>query len=205
MIMCLSVVHVPQTIFLRNLRLTLARRLPFFALINLVFFGSVLIGVFFAQPATPPLSEKFAPPSFFPLLQSDLPTLVVVIFLSNLVLSAFLLLTLTGMVFFAIPVVVLVWRAWDWSNMISQLPTSLFLVALPTMILEGEGYVMASAAGVVLGLSWLMPSLIFDGESLSRVEALKRAFREAGYVYIVVATILFVAALVEAFILGFLT
>lgn len=193
------------TNFLGNLRLTLVKRLPLLALMNLVFFGSILVGAFVTQSAAPPLSEGWEPPSFFPLPQSNLPLLVVTIFLFNLVISGFLLLTLGGLVLFVIPVGVLVWRAWLWTSVVSRLSTSSFLLVLPTVILEGEGYVFASVTGIVLGLSWLKPSLMYGGEGFSRVEALKRGFMETARLYVAVAIILLIAALVEALTLAFAT
>lgn len=184
--------------------MALVVRLPIVALMNLVFFGAILLGAFLTQSTAPPF-ESWEPPSFFPISESNLPLLVLTIFLFNLVASAFLLLTLTGMVLFVIPAGVLIWRAWLWGSLISQLPTSSFLLVLPTLILEGEGYVWASVTGIILGLSWLKPSLIYDGERLPRVEALKRAVKETCRLYVAVATIFFVAALVEALMLVFLT
>lgn len=181
----------------------LTERLPIVALMNLAFFGSILITAFLTQSVAPP-SEFWEPPNFFPLPLSNVPLLVVTIFLFNLVVGAFVLLTLMGMVLFVIPAGVLIWRGWLWSSLISQLSTSSFLLVLPTLVLEGEGYVLASVAGTVLGLSWLKPSLIFGGGRLSRVAALMRALKEMAHLYVAVAIILLIAALVEALTLAFL-
>jgi hypothetical protein len=67
---------------------------------------------------------------------------------------------------------------------------------LPTILLEGEGYVSAGATGVILGLSWLRPSWIGQ-EGISRRESLKRAMKECAYLYVLVALLLLAAALVE--------
>jgi hypothetical protein len=189
--------------FFGNFGEMLTERLPIVALMNLAFFGSILITAFLTQSVAPP-SEFWEPPNFFPLPLSNVPLLVVTIFLFNLVVGAFVLLTLMGMVLFVIPAGVLIWRGWLWSSLISQLSTSSFLLVLPTLVLEGEGYVLASVAGTVLGLSWLKPSLIFGGGRLSRVAALMRALKEMAHLYVAVAIILLIAALVEALTLAFL-
>jgi len=102
------------------------------------------------------------------------------------------------MVFFLFPMVVMVWRAWFWGSLLSQLSTFSFLTVLPTLILEGEGFVFASVTGIILGLSWLKPTVVFGSEGFSRVEAFKEAWRETVRLYVVVALLLFIAALVEA-------
>lgn len=69
------------------------------------------------------------------------------------------------------------------------------------LIFEGEGYVMASVAGINLGLSWLKPRWIYGEGSLSKLEALKKAFKECAHLYIFVAILLLTAALIEAVII----
>ena len=72
-----------------------------------------------------------------------------------------------------------------------------FLAALPTLALEGEGYVLAALAGVNLGLAWLKPKWAYRGEDLSRSEAVNKALKECARIYVFVAVFLFVAAVVE--------
>jgi hypothetical protein len=120
------------------------------------------------------------------------------IFLFSLFVSGLLLTTLTGLVFFILPVVILVLRATLWGAILNQLPTPLFLASLPTLVLEGEGYVVASVAGIGLGLAWLKPGWMYEGEGFSRLEAFKAALREALYLYVWVGMFLLVSALVEA-------
>jgi uncharacterized membrane protein SpoIIM required for sporulation len=82
----------------------------------------------------------------------------------------------------------------------------MFLAALPTLILEGEAYVLAALAGVNIGLSWLTPNWVYkqEKESLSRSEALRRAFRQSAYVYVFVVILLLAAAIVETLTLVFI-
>lgn len=124
------------------------------------------------------------------------------IFLFNLVVSGFLVLTLTGLLFFVLPAGLLVMRAALWGFMMNQLSTPVFLAAFPTLLLEGEGYVIAGVAGVNLGLAWLKPSWV-GGGGISRREALRQAVKECGYLYVLVIVLLLVAAVVETFTLYF--
>ncbi|MDH5787152.1 MAG: stage II sporulation protein M [Candidatus Bathyarchaeota archaeon] len=119
------------------------------------------------------------------------------IFFSNLILSAFLVVTLPGLAFFVLSCLLLSYRSVFWGSLLAFSPISQFLAALPTIVLEGEAYVIAAVAGTTLGLSWFKPNWVFRGESLSRREALVRAFKECFSLYFWVVLVLFVAAIVE--------
>jgi len=119
------------------------------------------------------------------------------IFVLNLVLSAFIVVTLPGMLFFPLSAVFLAYRAVLWGLLLYPLPSWLFLAVLPTLILEGGAYVFAAVAGTVVGLSWVKPSWMFRGEELSRREALKTALKEGKTLYKTVVLLLLVAAIVE--------
>jgi len=81
--------------------------------------------------------------------------------------------------------------------MLSRSTAGAFLAAVPTLMFEGAAYVLASVAGIVLGLSWLKPRWVCAEEGLGRLEALKKAFRECLWLYVWVALLLAVAAVVE--------
>jgi hypothetical protein len=167
-----------------------------FLVLNVLFFGFVLAGALLAQfPGIIvyelPASENVFVLSVHPLL------LVVEIFLFNLFVSGFLLTTLSGLVFFVLPLSVVLWRALLWGSMIALLPSPEFFWALDTFVLEGEAYVIAALAGVILGLSWLKPDWVFRGEKSSRREAVKKAFGECVRLYVLVAILLLVSAVVE--------
>jgi len=168
----------------------------FFALINLVYFGAVIVGGFLAQ-----YTSLFLPvPGESGVLgvSSVSAWLVVDIFVWNFVLSAFLLLTLSGVVFFVLPLIMLVYRGLLWGVMLNFLSTDRFFAVLPTIFLEGEGYVVAAVAGVVLGLSWLSPKTAYPSKDFSRKDALAEALVDALRFLVLVAVLLFVAAVVEA-------
>jgi hypothetical protein len=167
------------------------------AIMNMVFFVGVFVTAVAAEfLLTPPLYEGFD--QLFPsVVQSSFPVMVSFIFLFNLSLSAFLVVTLPGFVVFPLSVVFLGFRAFLWGLLVFQLPTWALLIALPTILLEGEGYVFAAVAGMVVGTSWLKPQWLFGGENMGRIDSLKRALRECFLLYVVVIVLLLVAAIVE--------
>ncbi|MEM3697934.1 MAG: hypothetical protein QXQ94_10665 [Candidatus Bathyarchaeia archaeon] len=96
-----------------------------------------------------------------------------VVFLFNLAVAAFVVITLPGFVFFPLSAVSLLFRAFLWGLLVYAMPNSLFLFALPVIFLEGEAYVIAALAGTVVGFSWLNPRRAYGG-GLSKFEAFKR-------------------------------
>jgi len=186
--------------------LTLLKRGSLLTLINTIYFGSIFISALLMQLWFPPmLREESIEFPHFMFTDWGLPTLVLSIFLFNLLVSGFILTTLTGLVFFALPLAILVLRATVWSALLNTLSTQALLLALPTIIFEGEGYVLTATAGVILGLSWLKPPLIYGNEPLSRSEALKKALKEATHIFAWATIILFTAALIEGFTITYLT
>jgi hypothetical protein len=191
--------------FFNSCWITLSKRSLLFTVINTVYFGSIFTSTLLMQwwfPAPP--NGEFEEFPGFAFTDWGLPTLVLSIFLFNLIISGFILTTLTGLMFFVLPLAILVWRAIIWGALLNGLSTPMLLLALPTLIFEGEGYVLTSVAGVILGLSWLKHSLIYGNAPLSRVEALKKAFKEATRLFIWVTILLFVAALIEGFTITWL-
>lgn len=179
-------------------------RIFLFRMLSLVYFGGILAGALLMQALYSaglvwPFGGDFASP-----FNGDLLVLFVGIFLDNLILSAFLLVTLAGLVFFFLPFIVLAYRAAVWGMLIQGLSTPQFIGAFPTFILEGVGYVLAGVAGVVLGLSWLRPSWAFKSEELSRKEAFRKAYRECAKLYVLVVAFLFLAAIAEVLTIAYL-
>jgi len=187
---------VLMRMFFRMCVSSLSRRGLLFVVVSAFYFGSMLLAALLAQTLYSPFYEGRKIEGLF--LVDGLPLMILSIFLFNLIVSAFIFVTLPGLVFFVFPVIMLLMRAVVWGASLNQLPTPLFLAALPTLILEGEGYVIASIGGINLGLSWLKPYWVYKGESLSRLEALKRALRECAHLFVFVTVLLFAAALVEA-------
>lgn len=171
--------------------------------LNWLFFGFIVVGSLLVQGG---FVQVYAWPfgEILPIDVSNAWFLFGFIFANNLVLSGFVLVTLTGLVFFGLSAFFLCFRALLWGMFFSGLSTPVFLVVLPTLVLEGEGYVLAATAGVVLGLSWLRPKSLRAGDELSRFEAVVQALKECVHIYVLVALILFVAAVVESVTLIFI-
>ncbi len=164
---------------------------------SLVFVGVLLEQVGVVQIYAEPFGE------IFPVEADNELLMVGVIFIPNLVLSGFVWVTLTGLFFFGVPLFFLCFRAFLWGMLLSGLSTHMFLAVLPTLILEGEGYVVAALAGVNLGLSWIIPKWAYEEEKMSRFEAVKKALRDCLRIYVLVALLLFAAAVVETITLVF--
>jgi len=175
------------------------RRRRLFVLLNQLFFWVVLVvALLMAFLSVPPpfYGEKFEGLPYF-LFGDNWVLMILGIFVFNLVFSAFLIVTLPGLAFPLFSLAFLLYRAVVWGGLLAFASTSQFVVALPTLILEAEAYVLAAMSGTVLGLSWLKPERIYGSEGLSRREALGVAFKEAFHVYVLIAAILFFAAIVE--------
>lgn len=172
-------------------------RRKLFVLFNSLFFGCVFVVAFFAQFVFPPplfwgwplrVSEVFV------LNETFLPFWV---FLFNLVVAAFVFVTLPGLCFFPLSIVALLFRAVLWGLLVYDVPNWVFLAALPVIVLEGEAYVVAALAGTVVGVSWLNPKWAYASEQLPRIEAFKKGVVECLRLYVVVALLLFIAAVME--------
>jgi hypothetical protein len=194
---------MPLGKFFKSCFSLISRRSLLFVVMNTLYFSSITVGAFLAQFQSFPsyewdLSERMFSEEW------GLPVMISVIFLSNLVVSALSLVTLTGLAFFALPVVVLSVRAIFWGALLNQLSTPRFFLAFPTLVLEGEGYILASLAGVILGLSWLKPGWAYGGEGFSRLEAFKMAWKDCMRLYVLVMLLLFLGAVVEAVTIAWL-
>lgn len=175
---------------------SLLKRRSLFWLMNVLYFGSVLVAALVAGRQYALLDGRGV--EWDSAGAGGFVALFVSIFLFNLFVSGFLMLTFTGLLFFMLPAGLLVVRAALWGSMLNRLSTPAFLAALPTLLLEGEGYVIAGVAGANLGLSWLKPSWM-SGDVVSRRDALRQAVKECAYLYVLVAVLLLAAAVVETF------
>jgi len=190
--------------FLRGCSAVVSKRALLFVVLNWLFFGSLLVGAFVAESGAVRAFRWSVGAEVFSLKSSNVVLLVVSIFFFNLVVSGFVLVTLTGLALFVLPFGFLSVRAFLWGRLLEGLSTPLFLAALPTLILEGEGYVMASLAGIILGLSWLKPRWMYKGEELSRSRAVKMAFQDSARIYVWVGVLLLMGTIVEAMTLIFI-
>jgi hypothetical protein len=122
---------------------------------------------------------------------------IVLTFAVNLVVGSFLYITLPSLIVPFSGLLVGAFRALLWGLMFS--PTAVmgagFLLLLPTMILEGQAYVLIMLAAWVQGMAFLWPNSV--GAKTHRMgywEGVKRSAR----VYVLLAIVLLVAAVVEA-------
>jgi len=125
----------------------------------------------------------------------DLLTAILLTFLTNFGVGAFLTTTLTG-IFFPIPILVSIYRGWLIGLLYYEIFKSLPLtvVAVGTLIFEWGGYVLSSAVGVNIGLSLLFPSRY---RLTNRFEAFKEAWKDAGRIYPIILVLLVVGAVWE--------
>lgn len=189
--------------FLKESFAVVSRRFSFLVVLNWLFFSVMVAGVLLREAGVV-LVYTWPFGDIFPAETDNALVVFGVIFLFNLVLSGFVLVTLTGLAFFGLPLFLLCFRAFWWGVLLNGLSTPAFLFALPTLVLEGEGYVFAALAGVNLGLSWLKPEWTYEGKVLSRSGAVKQAFRDCVHIYFFVALLLLAAAVVETVTLVFI-
>ena len=161
--------------------------------LNLLFFGAALVTGVLASIFIPaPLAsgaKVFTFPSF---VAGNGFLLFLFIFTLNVAFSAFVVVTLPGFLFFPLSISALAYRGLLWGMLIYALPTWAFLVLLPVMILKGEAYVFAAAAGASVGLSWLRPK-----KGLKRLASLRNALQQCVHTYTLVVALLLAAAAVE--------
>ncbi len=198
-------VFVLDSSFLKSCLNVVSRRKEAVAILNLLFFGCVLVVGVIAQFVFPhPLISDWSPavPEIF--LGNNWALMLAEIFFFNLIFSAFVVVTLPGIAFFPLSAGFLLFRAVLWGLALYAVPAWMFLAVLPTFVLEGEAYVLSAVAGLGLGLSWFRPKCMFKSESYSRLEAFRKAVRECAYMYVSVVAILFVATVVETATIVFL-
>jgi len=180
----------------------LSARGKLLAFMNFAFFGSFfLFVVLFDVVLYPTLYSDLKLP--FPELfsSSSIYLALLNIFLSNLFLSAIAVITLPGFIFFPLSVGFLLFRSFIWGLLFSQQPSLIFLVAVPTLIIEGEAYCIAAVCGTVVGASWVKPRWVYGSEDLKRRESFKRALKECIGLYVFVILLLLIAAIIETIIL----
>jgi len=179
-------------------RSVLSLRGRWLAVMNLALFSCVFVVALASEFLLPGSLYYFTNPNFFQTLYcGNFALIVLSIFLNNLVLSSFVLVTLPGLAFFPLSTGLLVYKGVIWGVLLHYQPTTVFLAALPTLVLEGEAYALAAVAGTVTGASWLLPKKVYHDEDITRGEAFRKALRESLGIYVVVVVLLFVAAVVE--------
>lgn len=190
--------------FLDKIVSVASRRGWWLVILNWLFFSFVAVGSLLSASAHLNQFSLLPASEAFPFEQRSPLLLFGSLLVFNLIVSGFVVVTLTGFGFFALSPILLSYRGFLWGVLLAQSSTSSFLFVLPTIVLEGEGYVFAALAGMLTGLSWLKPEWDYSGESLSRSQALKRALKDSVYIYALVALFLFLAAIVETLTLVYI-
>ncbi len=139
-------------------------------------------GLFYIKPLTGPLA-------------TSLVLKITYTFGFNLIFGAFISTTLTGFVFF-VPYAIAVWRSFIIGILFYGMDASPLqsIVFYGTAILEFGAYSISSALGTEIGLCLLFPS---RKATDSRRIAIKRAFREGLWLYVLVAVLLLIGAIWE--------
>jgi hypothetical protein len=166
---------------------------------NVIFFGGLVLSsviITIVLPPGPSINPGLDAPNYS--LGLNWPFMLLAIFLSNLALSAFLLLTTSGFIFFPASAFMLGYRALLWSLILTPLPNNLFVAVLPTMVLEGEAYALAAVAGTLGGISWLKPAWLQPLVGKTRRSSFKLVLKECSKIYVLVVLLLFVSAIVES-------
>ena len=175
----------------------------FFAFVHIVFLG---FGQWMVAKGYPSVLELRAEqlkniqelPYLKPLtglLADNLPLKILYTFGFNLVFGAFVSTTVLGLVFF-FPYIIAVWRSFIIGILVADMNASpvMAVIFYGTFILEFGAYCISSAIGTDLGLSLLRPSR--KGKATRR-EAFRAAARDGARLYLLVAVILFAAAIWE--------
>jgi hypothetical protein len=190
----------------RGLLKVLSARWKLLAFMCLLFFCSVFT-VASASEFLLPFKPYLGLSGSFPvaLFLDNLPLAVMSIFLFNLVVSAFLVISVPGFLFFPSSSGLIFFRGLLWGLLLYSQRTWVVLVVMPTLVLEGTGYALASVAGTIVGASWLKTKWVYGQENLTRSEALEKALKECLTLYVFVAMILFIAAAIETATLAMIT
>jgi hypothetical protein len=168
------------------------------ALFNIAFFCTLFVAVLAAQFLCPsPFYMDEPSTDHLVTLKENWPMLFGGILVTNLVLSAFVVVTIPGVVLFPLSVLILLYRAVLWGVLLYPLPRWQFLATLPTVILEGEAYVIAAVAGTTVGMAWMNPNWLYKDQTVSRQNAFRTTVKEGTRMYGVVVLLLLAAALVE--------
>jgi uncharacterized membrane protein SpoIIM required for sporulation len=187
-----------------------------YILINVIYFGSLLVGISYAfydpqvqsvlhEVIIQAYEESFMAPVAQAYLSENWFLAFLLTFLVNLCLGSFVVLTLPSIPIFFAGLLLAVYRAILWGVAFS--PTSPFYaralaVALPVIILEGEAYCLATWPSLKTGLSWLFPRRVYKEEALNRKQAFVKAARELAVMYVIVALVLLIAAAVEVIVVS---
>ncbi len=179
-----------------------------YILINVIYYGLVtvfMVYVAFNQPLQQSLLDQIGgafmtgPLSFVGKAYSNalvLPAIAATFFV-NLLLGSFAEITIPSLIVPFSGMLIGVIRAILWGLLLSPANPSLRLVMIPhslTLLLEGQGYILALFAAYVQGRAFLWPHTAgVEGHARGYVEGLKRT----GKLYVLVILVLLISAIYE--------
>jgi hypothetical protein len=118
-------------------------------------------------------------------------------FIINLVVGTMLWITLPGLILFPLAPLAAFYRAFYWGIIFAPTDPALLLRALPILLAEGLGYVLAVVPSLRLGLAWVLPKRAYKAEQLTREQAFRKALTELWPAYLIVSLTLLAAAVIE--------
>jgi hypothetical protein len=172
---------------------------------NLIYFGLVVAGMALVV-AIPSIQESLLAQARQAVEQGALapvakayrsgnvPLAAVVTLLVNLIAGAFLMITVPSLLIPFLGLLVAAWRALIWGLLFSPANPQMRLAMLPhylTLVLEGQGYVLAMLA-VYLQSRWVLQP------RGSRAAAFRVGLRQTQALYLPISIVLAIAALYEA-------
>jgi hypothetical protein len=126
--------------------------------------------------------------------------IVIGILAFDLVFGGFVVASVSGILLFPLPTGILVYHAFGIGLILWVLPNSVFWPVMFTFFIEGEAYVFSALASTLSGMSWIMPDSVYEGQSYSRMDALRKSLRDSAYFYSIGIALLIIAASVETLI-----
>lgn len=178
-----------------------------YLIINIFYYGLIVAGAIYAtsnlalrQSLNQEVANAFNLGLLSPLGQAysggQVLEAIALTFLVNLGLGSFIWITLPSMIIPFSGIATGAYRAVLWGILFSPVPFERYLVPhWLTLILEGQGYILAMLASYIQGLYLVHPSILGHA---SRKDAYVAGLRLAGKLYLLVAIILAVAAAYEA-------
>jgi len=195
---------------LRSGRQIVSRYRTMYVAINVGYYGLVLVAMLYVALINPAMQERLLGEVQSALTEGPLATVggvylggnvvgaAVLTFLANLLVGAMVTITLPSLIVPFAGIAMGAYRAVLWGLLLAPTTSQLALVMIPhslTLILEGQGYILALLASYVHGMAFLRPQTVgVQGHRQGYLEGAKRT----GRLYVLVAIVLAVAAVYEA-------
>ena len=184
---------------LSRLRHLIRQRWKLISILDLLFFGCLTAAVVSAEiESLAPVSSGWHPNVLESLSGAGWIGTTIGIVVFQLLFGGFLVASLSGMLLFPLPVGILAYHAFCLGLILWAVPSSMFWPLMLAFFLEGEAFVLGALGGILVGISWMMPSLLYGRERYSRKETLVKSLTDSACFYLLAITLLIAAAVVEA-------